>query len=261
MTKLAAKTPKTYKITKNTIFYIIFLVAWAGLSTIAGQLIASFIMTLLLGEQVHQPFWMAIYQFLAYSLALLSIIFVPPKLADILHREHKLPAHITEELKTNRSELGLQDLPTFVDIGLAPVAYIIYGILANLAINLMRIFPWFNSEQTQDVGFSYFNTGLNKLFTVITLVFIAPIAEELIMRGWLYGKIRKKTPTIIAILLVSLLFATLHGQWNVGISVFILSIILCGLREITGTIYSGILLHILVNGISFYVLSSGLMGL
>ncbi len=270
MAKLTTKTPiraeakpkvkPKSKITKNTIYYIVFLIAWAGLSTIAGQLIVGFIMSLLLGKQINQPIWTATYQFLAYALALLSIIFIPPKLAHTLHREHKLSAHVVDELKTNPAELGLNDLPTFVDIGLAPIAYILYSILANFVLNLMEVFPWFNGDQTQDLGFNYFSSGLNKLIAVIALVFIAPIAEELIMRGWLYGKLRKKTPAIVAILLVSLLFAVLHDQWNVAISTFILSIILCGLREITGTIYSSILLHILVNGISFYVLSSGVIG-
>ena len=58
----------------------------------------------------------------------------------------------------------------------------------------------------------------------------------------------------LAIFLVSLLFGVVHLQWNVGVNVFAMSVVLCGLREITGTIYSGIVLHILKNGIAFYIL-------
>ena len=86
--------------------------------------------------------------------------------------------------------------------------------------------------------------------------------EEVIFRGWLYGKLRQKlsgktseiTGIIISILLVSLLFGIVHMQWNVGVNVFALSVVLCVLREITGTIYSGILVHMLKNGIAFYFL-------
>lgn len=74
------------------------------------------------------------------------------------------------------------------------------------------------------------------------------------MRGWLYGKLRSRLKVPLAILLVSIVFAFLHGQWNVGVGVFVLSLVLCGLREITGTIWSGILLHIISNGIAFYLL-------
>ena len=92
---------------------------------------------------------------------------------------------------------------------------------------------------------------------MIALVFIAPIAEEIIMRGWLYGKLRSRLPLPLAIVLTSILFGFLHGQWNVGVGVFALSLVLCSLREITGTIWSGILLHILSNGIAFYLLYIG----
>jgi membrane protease YdiL (CAAX protease family) len=59
---------------------------------------------------------------------------------------------------------------------------------------------------------------------------------------------------IASSLLVSLLFGVVHLQWNVGVNVFALSIVLCSLREITGTIYAGILLHMLKNGVAFWLL-------
>ena len=59
---------------------------------------------------------------------------------------------------------------------------------------------------------------------------------------------------IISILLVSLLFGIVHLQWNVGVNVFAMSIVMCLMREITGTIHAGILMHMLKNGIAFYLL-------
>ena len=118
----------------------------------------------------------------------------------------------------------------------------------------MQIFPWFDAEQAQDVGFNGLISGPDRFFAMLALVFIAPIVEELVMRGWLFGKLRAKLKFVPAMLLTSLLFAVLHGQWNVGVSVFFLSIIMCSLREITGSLWSGILLHMLNNGIAFYIL-------
>ena len=37
-------------------------------------------------------------------------------------------------------------------------------------------------------------------------------------------------------------------------NVFALSVALCVLREITGTIYAGILTHMIKNGVAFYLL-------
>ena len=114
----------------------------------------------------------------------------------------------------------------------------------------------------QDVGFSYYISGADRLVAFVTLVVVAPIAEEVIFRGWLYGKMREKIAAeysnvasmIISSLLVSILFGLVHMQWNVGVNVFALSLVLCGLREVTGTIYAGILLHMLKNGVAFWLL-------
>ncbi|MBQ6393939.1 CPBP family intramembrane metalloprotease, partial [Candidatus Saccharibacteria bacterium] len=81
-----------------------------------------------------------------------------------------------------------------------------------------------------------------------------PIAEEVIFMGWLYGKLRSRMGMIMAIFITSVLFCIIQGQWNVGVNVFAMSIVLCGLREVTGTIYAGILLHMVKNGIAFYLL-------
>ncbi len=162
---------------------------------------------------------------------------------------------IKKDLSTNRQELGLQGLPDFVDLGLAPIGYAIYLALASIFSSIMSmLFTWFNTNEPQDVGFSRYISGADRIVAIIAIVFLAPIAEEIIFRGWVYGKLRSRIRLPLAILLTSLLFALLHGQWNVGVSVFALSLVLCGLREVTGTIWSGIILHMLSNGIAFYLL-------
>ena len=88
------------------------------------------------------------------------------------------------------------------------------------------------------------------------------IAEEIIFRGWLYAKVKdrlseettRRAAAIITALIVSLTFGIVHLQWNVGVNVFAMSLVACALREFTGTIYAGILLHMLKNGIAFYLL-------
>lgn len=254
-----AKTTKKSKINKLNLYYVIFVLAWALLVTIASQFIVAEILVIFLGEKVNQPFWTLIYYILTYAITLPLIILIPPRLVKLYQKQHPKTTTVSKELITDLSttptSLGVQNPPTFVDIGLAPVGYIVYIFFANILVGLMQLLPWFDANQTQDVGFNYLISTPDRICAIISIVFIAPIAEELIMRGWLYGKVRRKIKNIpLAILLVSLLFAVLHGQWNVGVTVFVLSVILCTLREITGTIWSGMLLHILTNGIAFYML-------
>ena len=88
----------------------------------------------------------------------------------------------------------------------------------------------------------------------LSLVVIAPLAEEMVLRGWRYGKLRRHTWAVPAILLTSVAFGAAHGQWNVGSTVGVMSVFMCLIREMTGTVYGGIIVHMLKNGLAFYML-------
>lgn len=247
---------KQFKLNRQKIGFVVFTLAWAVLSLAASQFIIALPMVWILGDGFSEPIWTFIYYLLTYSLTLALTILLPPKVYTLYQSRHQKPQQTSEKnpFATDSTELGLQKYPTFVDLGLAPIGYVAYTILANLCISLMSLLPWFNADQAQDVGFTYLATGIDRVLASLAIVIIAPIAEEVVMRGWLYGKLRSQLKAPLAILLVSLAFALLHGQWNVGASVFVLSLVLCSLREITGTIWSGIFLHVLSNGIAFYLL-------
>ena len=241
---------------KKIALSVFLMLIWVGASVIVSQLIIGYTMVAILGpETFSQAVWTALYSALSYLLALVLIIFVPKLIKK--QNETKKKKGVSE-----RVELGLRGLPTWTDIGLAPVGFIVYLIAAAALSAIFMLFPWFNAEEVQEVGFSVYAVGTSPLIAFLTLVVVAPIAEEIIFRGWLYGRMRKKlgekvsdrTSMIVSMLLVSLLFGIVHLQWNVGVNVFAMSVVLCGLREITGTIYSGILMHMLKNGVAFYLL-------
>ncbi len=240
---------------------VLLMLAWVGASVIVGQLVVGYIMIAILGRDTFAlPMWTAVYSALAYILALLLIVFVP-----VLLFERKRKKHLKEmegEIAISRTTLGLKGLPTWSDIGLAPVGFAVYLLLAAIVSALFSMFPWFDITETQNVGFGLYIAGFDRVVAFITLVVVAPVAEEMIFRGWLYGKMREKlnlkisntASMIVSILLVSILFGVLHMQWNVGVNVFAMSIVLCGLREVTGTIYAGVLMHMIKNGVAFYML-------
>ena len=111
-----------------------------------------------------------------------------------------------------------------------------------------------DASQTQNVGYSNLATGFDRAVAFIALVVITPFAEEVIFRGWLYRRLKNKSGVTAAIVLTALLFGALHGQWNVGITVGIMSVIMCIEQELTGTIYAGILTHMIKNGVAFWLL-------
>jgi membrane protease YdiL (CAAX protease family) len=161
---------------------------------------------------------------------------------------------IVKKYRTSRQELGIVQSLTWTDLLLAPAAFIVYILLSFVLTSLASNLPFFNSNQVQSTGFAGLSQGFEYLLAFATLVIIAPISEEILFRGYLLGKLRKYVPIWVAVLVTSLLFAVVHFQFNVGVDVFALSIILCILRVSTGRLWPSILLHMIKNGIAFYFL-------
>lgn len=268
----------------KTFFYVVFLVVWVFVSLVVAQLAVGYAMIFILGrEALGQPVWSGVYSALSYAGALGLTILVPPLFlrrwgVKVGWKRHQKPAasnsakivkntwrarrqesalvtsHSDKIALTNREELGLAGWPTWTDVGLGPVGFLAGTLGAAVLVAVFQAFPWFNASEAQNVGFSVYVTGADRLIAFTALVILAPIAEEIIFRGWLYGKMRAKLSAPLSILIVSGLFGLVHGQWNVGVNVFALSVVLCVMREITGTIYAGILTHMIKNGVAFYLL-------
>ena len=251
--KLFKRAPKNLpkKVTKSDVIIVFLMVIWVFASIIASQFVVGWLMVLLLGrEAATQPVWTAVYSLASYLVAMALIIFIPPKLA----KKWKFLSKNGAGKPADRKELGLSGMPTWTDIGLSPIAFVVSTLLAAALTWIFTIFPWFNAEEAQDVGFSTYLAPGDRIIAFLVLVVLAPIVEEIIFRGWLYGKMRNRLAAPWAILIVSLLFGLVHFQWNVSVNVFALSVVLCVLREITGTIYAGILTHMIKNGVAFYLL-------
>ncbi len=166
-----------------------------------------------------------------------------------------LAPKIIQRINTTRSEIGIVRLPSWMDLLITPAGMIVYLILSSvLIIFIQKLIPGFDATQAQDVGFSQLNRRYELMLAFATLVVIAPVAEEVLFRGYLFGKLKKYIPIWLAILATSLAFGFIHGAWNIAIDTFALSIILCLLRQLTGNIWAPILLHTLKNGIAFYFL-------
>jgi hypothetical protein len=188
---------------------------------------------------INQSILEATYAALTYVLTLAIVIGVP-------YAFHKY---------TSREDLGLKGLLTWKDIGLAPAGFVVYFIASSLLVYFAtQIFSGFDGSQTQETGFTHLSGYGEYALAFTTLIIVAPVAEEILFRGFLYGKLRRRMPVWVAILITSALFGLIHGQWNVGLDVFALSIVLCSLREITGSIWSGILLHMLKNSVAFFII-------
>lgn len=226
--------------------YVLGLSAFVFAAVIGVDFLISLIINFLLVkimsvEALTTPLANSVFSVISYALSLLIVVVLPP-----LIFKDKIA-------KITRERLGLKGLPTWTDVGLAPVGYVVSLLIAAGLTAIFNLMSWFNASEAQNLGYSPYMQGWERGLAFIMLAVFAPIVEEIIFRGWLYGKLRVKIPKWVAILVVSFLFGLIHLQWNVGITVFAMSVVNCLLREVTGTIYAGMLVHMLNNGIAFYL--------
>lgn len=104
---------------------------------------------------------------------------------------------------------------------------------------------------------SSFNDSPSLIWTLLLILFVAPIAEELVFRYLLFGRLLFKqdfAPSwlkyISLILLSTLLFGFIHGTMMHQIVVLPLGLLLCLLMYKTNRIIFPILGHILFNSMS-----------
>lgn len=187
---------------------------------------------------------------MAYALATLVVVFVPMKLWG---------------RKTTLKDLGVPDLPTWMDMALSIPAYVVYIVASAIVMMVVvKLFPGLDLQQAQElpISSSMLIHQWEYLLAFAVLVVFAPVAEELLYRGYLYGKLRKVSGFTVSIIVTSLAFGAAHLwtggegplQWAVAIDTMVVSLMMCTLREYTGAIWAGVLVHMIKNGIAFYLL-------
>ena len=162
-------------------------------------------------------------------------------------------------------DFGLQRWPQWKELGLGLAAIVLYALGSMALLYAASVFFGLNAGQEQDLGFTSRLFGNELMIAFVVLVVLTPVFEEMIFRGFLYGRLRAITKKAwwLPAIAVSVLFGVAHGQWNVGLDVFVLSMVACALREITGSIWGGIVLHMIKNMVAFmftFVFINGIGG-
>lgn len=166
----------------------------------------------------------------------------------------------------NLRGLGLADIgvkrPKKGWLGVAALGFLAYyALLFGVILVLQAVLPGIFTDQEQDVGFEKILPGGEYYAAFAALVILPPLGEEILVRGYLFTGLRSKLSFVWTALLTSGLFAAAHLQlgngeavlWAAGVNTFVLSLVLCYMRERTGTIWAGVIVHALNNFIAFNV--------
>lgn len=233
---------------------LLALPAWVYAAFIAVQyavgLLAGFLNSIGVPlSSLNVVIFTAALSFIVYILTLMVVILVP---LYVMKR------------KTTLRLLGVDDWPTFLEILISPLAYVAYFLVTSVLVAIAVALFSLDMKQAQALPFSQAMLGTQWQFLLafITMVVLAPIAEELLFRGYLYGKLRKSFSVWLSVLVTSLAFGLAHLwagtdkplQWSVAVDTFSLSLVICAAREYTGAVWVPMMTHMIKNGIAFYLL-------
>lgn len=126
--------------------------------------------------------------------------------------------------------------------GFDPV-FLLWGLVLLISLSIV-IDPLLSHLPSVDQN--YGRSGL----TLLAVVIVAPVAEELLFRGMLTEMLRRHTGFVAAALCSSAVFALMHLQPAVMVEAFLAGMILCYIYILTRSIYACILLHMFNNAIA-----------
>ncbi len=236
---------------------------WSGLSAIIFAIVAYGVAlgvsSVLIGLYAHSHSWPQAYinDWLANSTtAQFSYVLLNDALTILLLVAFVRLGRYKHVLKT----LGLVRPKSQNFITMCGAAVVYYGLFITTMVFVQK-FTGLDTDQAQEVGFNTIATQGDVLLAFLSLVVLPPLVEEILFRGFIFGGLRKSMKFATAALVTSALFAMPHLLessggllWSAGIDTFILSLVLCYLREKTGNLWAGIGLHALKNGLAFYLL-------
>ena len=115
-----------------------------------------------------------------------------------------------------------------------------------------------------DVLFDVYTQGREEMsltsqaVTMLVTVLLAPIADEALFRGTMYGSLRRTSlPKFVGAMLSAGAFAFAHGTLVHIIPAFLMGLLCAGIYEYTGKLYLSVLAHVVYNVASY--LAAGLI--
>lgn len=207
---------------------------WAFLITTVGYICISFV------AAFYIP---SVAESLLLSNILCELVVVLPILIFIIASKEKLGTFL-EFHKIKISSVLMIGLFTFLSLPLLSLLNLISQIWVENEVAATLI----SQQEKSSFVLMYLSVGI-----------IAPVFEEIACRGAFYRSYRKSGSVLRAMLLSALIFAFMHMNFNQAAYAFAMGILSVLLVEATGSLWSSILYHGIING-SQVILLYGALG-
>ena len=150
--------------------------------------------------------------------------------------------------------LGFKGFP--IGRTLAWIFILVLAILAvdNLYQYVITVFHLHLQTNDQVILERSKTAPLSTYATLLVAVFVAPFCEEVFFRGFVFPGLCRSMPVGWAIILSALLFGVAHADPGSFAVLFIIGLVLAFLRWRTNSLWPGIVLHDLNNGLGALVI-------
>jgi membrane protease YdiL (CAAX protease family) len=145
--------------------------------------------------------------------------------------------------------LGAGRVLATVILFMLPTLVIVMSTSSAVTLWLEGFWPNLTRQESVE-AFRKSNDPLAKTLLVIAAAIVAPIVEEILFRGFIYGVIKRFTDGYFAALCSALLFAVIHFHIGSMIPLAVLALVFCAAYERTGSLAVPILMHAFFNGTS-----------
>lgn len=162
--------------------------------------------------------------------------------------------HICREM--NPAEMfGLRTVSLPVALGVAALSVLAVWAVIIVVINVLKEHAFggaWPDESAQKTVETFRTSGsvFYKFLLGMTAVIIAPLTEEIIFRGFLYGVVKRFTDRWFSTFFSALFFAAVHQHVGGLFPLFVLAIGLAIAYETTGCLLVPIFMHAIFNGFS-----------
>lgn len=135
-----------------------------------------------------------------------------------------------------------------------------FTMAASPLVTLVNLISQLFVENTVNANSSQF-LSLHPVLLIFFVGILAPCCEEIVFRGAIFSGYKKEGNVFKAILASGLLFGLLHMNVNQASYALVIGILLGFLVQATGSIFSSILFHVLVNSSNaiLMILTDGLL--
>lgn len=140
-------------------------------------------------------------------------------------------------------------LPSIVSVGfiMGLVLYVVY-------VKIMHGKLPDETDQETVRSFKAAGSSVFRILLGITAIIIAPITEETLFRGFLYGVTKRFTDRWFAAVSTALIFAVVHSHVGALLPIFVLGLGLALAYEVTGCLLVPVFMHAMFNGFNIILL-------